>query len=104
MMLFTFKKIITMILILLLLLGLVGCGTQNKADNSYTKQQFNKIKPGMTYNKVTNILGSDGKAITKNQTDLYQTSVYLWGARDGTNMTITFQNGEVTSKTQNDLK
>jgi uncharacterized protein YwqG len=71
----------------------------NDSNENYgqipTMNQFNKIKPGMSYDEVVDIVGFEGKLI--------KTDRYLWGD-DNSFIMISFQNDKVMLATQNGLK
>ncbi|SJZ52992.1 DUF3862 domain-containing protein [Selenihalanaerobacter shriftii] len=98
------KKIILILMVIILSLAVVGCSSRGTKSKIYTKRQFEKIQTSMTYDEVTNLLGNDGNVVSRSSASLYNTAAYLWQNQDGSNMTITFQNGEVISKRQNGLR
>lgn len=76
--------------------------TENKP--TINKKEFNKIKTGMTYDQVKEIIGSDGevKSEVGGKGEKDHTIVYVWkgvGAI-GANATMTFQNGVLQAKAQ----
>lgn len=71
-----------------------------KASAGITIENFNKIKTGMAYEKVVEILGEEGTVISENEVSGYRTIVYQWKAGAMTNMSCIFQNEKLISKTQ----
>lgn len=78
-------------------------GLNKKINESLTLEKYNQLKDGMKYEEVTAILG-EGDEISK--TDILGTSVatYQWKGEDFAYITISIQNGKVTSKSQFGLK
>lgn len=64
-----------------------------------TLAQFNRIKPGMTYDEVVGIVGFEGKLIKQSG----DSSRYIWGD-DNSFIMISFENERVFLATQNNLK
>lgn len=72
-------------------------------DGKYiTLAEFNKIETGMTYEEVTEIVGSEGAVTSKSSIAGYETMIVTWYANPniGTNANVTFQNGKVIAKAQ----
>jgi RNA polymerase subunit RPABC4/transcription elongation factor Spt4 len=84
-------------------------GTSSKANGRITKAAYDKIKNGMTYDEVKEIIGSDGKNIFESGdkgTDSYQIS-YMWLGENGGEATIGFSGKselKVLLKSQSELK
>lgn len=74
-----------------------------EVSNKITLQQFNRIRAGMTYNQVKNILGRDGVCEFSYHSELIgNSSTFSWeneGLFEG-RISIGFDNGRVTSKHQ----
>ncbi|GAA0731786.1 DUF3862 domain-containing protein [Clostridium oceanicum] len=77
-------------------------GLSLKSSN-VNMDKYNKIKTGMNYNSVKQILGQ-GQLISTSSMQGISTSIYSWINSDGSNITVTFQNGKFASKTQFELK
>mgnify|MGYP006302654863 CR=1 FL=1 len=98
------KRIILVVLVVALALGLIGYTNAGQIDkSSYTMEEYNRIKTGMSYEKVVGILGAGGKVISRAKTDVYRTTVYSWQNQNGSNLTVKFRNGKVISKDQDGL-
>lgn len=71
-----------------------------------TKEEFNKIESGMTYEEVVQIIGSSGSLSSKVDSDVVVIEIYTWygNGMAGSNANVTFQNGKVTAKAQIGLK
>ena len=70
-----------------------------------TKEEFNKIETGMTYNEVKKIIGSSGELTSKVE-GVVVIEMYTWygNGTAGSNANVTFQDGKVTGKAQFGLK
>lgn len=71
------------------------------AGNKITLEQYNKIKEGMTYQQVVNIVGSEGSLTANSSAGGISIEMYTW-VGDGSYAVaeIGFQNGKVISMTQ----
>lgn len=72
-------------------------------DGSLTKEKFDQIKEGMTYEEVVAIIGSEGTVLSESGTpgDAYHTVIYEFetdGFMSSANMT--FQGGKLMNKAQ----
>jgi hypothetical protein len=116
------KKILSMIIGGLLILGLVGCSPstaekpndtasnppatteekaadEKKTDTQVTYENFLKINMGAKYDDVKEILG-DGKEESSSEISGIKTKLYSWNGSGISNVTVTIQNDEVTAKAQ----
>ena len=70
-----------------------------------TLEQYEQIEEGMTYDKVVEIIGGEGEAISESNTEDSITVVYIWKGSDGvSNATLTFYNNALFSKAQTGLQ
>ncbi len=71
-----------------------------------TMENYNRLKTGMTYVQVVQILGKEGEELSSNEIGGYKTVMYKWDgdAGWGANMNAMFQNGKLNSKSQFGLK
>lgn len=71
-----------------------------------TMEEYNKIKTGMTYEEVKEIIGSPGELSSTSSVGNYTVSIYTWygNGTAGSNANVTFQNGYVSGKAQVGLK
>jgi len=69
-----------------------------------TLANFNKISTGMTYEKVVEILGSNGKVMLVKEIGGTKNIVYMWEGERHTNITAMFVDGKLDSKNQIGLK
>ena len=69
-------------------------------------ENYNRLKTGMTYAQVVQILGKEGEELSSNEIGGYTTVMYKWDgdAGWGANMNAMFQNGKMNSKSQFGLK
>lgn len=72
-------------------------------DTIVTKEEFDAVESGMTYEEVVEIIGFEGEL--NSQADIgmgskYITEIYSWSNLFGSNMNVTFQGGKVISKAQ----
>jgi hypothetical protein len=80
--------------------------TANQSPINY--DSYKKITTGMTYNDVVKLLADDGKELSNSSTQVNGKTVIqqtiIWNDLDKTkNITITFENSKVVSKSQNNL-
>ena len=71
-------------------------------DKYITLAEFNKIETGMTYEEVTEIVGSSGTITSKSSVAGHETVIVTWYTNPniGTNANVTFQDGKVIAKAQ----
>ncbi len=80
-------------------------GTSN--DSEYiTMAEYNQIKADMTYDEVTQIIGSNGQLTSTVTSNNITISMYTWygNGTAGSNANVTFTNNLVTGKAQVGLK
>jgi hypothetical protein len=78
----------------IMVLLLTGCGVSN---TKVTKENYDKLKTGMTYEQVTEIMG---KADTNSESDMGEFGkIELWHYQlGGKAIDVTFENGVVIDK------
>ena len=70
-----------------------------------TMKQYSKVKMGMTYSEVVQILGEPDQELSRTELSGYTTVMYMWeGNSLGGNMNAMFQNGKLVNKAQFGLK
>jgi hypothetical protein len=80
------------------------------ASNCATKDGFDQIREGMSYELVVQILGCDGEVMSSSEMAGFRTVMYGWkasgfvAAATGGNMNAMFQNGRMVSKAQFGLR
>lgn len=70
------------------------------AATAITEDKFNQIQSGMTYEQVKGIIGTDGENISEMDIAGTKTIMYQWDSDSWGNAIITFQNDQVTDKSQ----
>lgn len=69
-----------------------------------TKENFAKIKNGMSYKQVVEILGSEGEETSSSEIGRYKVASYKWEGPGYASVYGVFTNDKLTSKTQANLK
>lgn len=82
--------------------GYPSAGAPRDADLSMDK--YNQIKNGQEYDKVKEIIGSDGMLISSSRTSTSELKTYTWRGDKYSTITVSFRNGEVSSKRQSQVK
>lgn len=83
--------------------------TENGENNNpptMTKEEYDQIKNGMTYEEVTKIVGGDGKLVESSDGSNEKIEMYAWEGtgEPGANAIITFVEGKVQLKIQHGLR
>lgn len=67
-----------------------------------TLEEYNKIDTGMTYEQVTEIVGSEGTVSSQVESSGYKIIIVTWYGNGvaGSNANVTFTNNSVTAKAQ----
>ena len=66
------------------------------SEATITPEQFEQIENGMTYDEVTDLVGSEGEK----QSESNGKVTYNWRGEDGGTVSVIFDNGQVTTKSQ----
>lgn len=71
-----------------------------------TLNEFNKIKNGMSYDEVCEIVGSEGTVSSESGSGQYSLKIITWygNGTAGSNANVSFTNNEVSGKAQVGLK
>ena len=78
---------------------------QTPGAGGITMAKYDRIKTGMSYKEVVEILGKEGKELSNNEVGGIKTVVYQWEAEGaGSNMNATFQKDKLLSKAQFGLR
>ena len=119
-----FKFILMLLVMSLITICLVACIPENSENNTpdandtpstttsggslfdttMSLAEFNKIKTGMTYSEVVEIVGCEGELMSEVDLGMpeYATQLYTWKGWGslGANANVSFQGGKVISKAQ----
>lgn len=71
-------------------------------SQAVTKEKYNKLHDGMTYDEVCKILGSSGKQETDAKASGYSYSSYTWEVGTKT-VIVTFENGKANTISETGL-
>lgn len=94
------KKLMVLLLICVLLLA--GCGGKN---GEATLEKFNQIEVGMTYEEVCDIMGAEGELIAEGGSGDMVMQSYSWkGKKAGSSLHVSCTNGVVGAKAQSGLE
>ena len=69
-----------------------------------TLDKYNRIKNGMSYKEVVDIIGSEGTETLSSGDGKYKVESYKWEGGDFQFIYVTLMGGKVSSKTQANLK
>ncbi|MBM7694860.1 hypothetical protein JOC77_004339 [Peribacillus deserti] len=104
-----YKNLGSLIIVCGLLLSLAACNnsTETKTEETFkpgiTLANYAKLKEGMSYQEVINVLGSKGKLIseigTKNSNGSYQ-AYYVWDKENKYRVTVKFANDKLRTTEQ----
>lgn len=83
-------------------------GDSNNTENekyydNISYDNFINLKLGSSYEEIKNVLG-EGRKVCSNEISNVNTTIYEYEGRGISNITLTLQNGKLTSKTQLGLK
>lgn len=67
-------------------------------------EKYNRIKNGMSYKEVVDIIGSEGSETFSSTIGKYKTVSYKWEGPNFQFIYATFSNDKLNSKTQANLK
>jgi hypothetical protein len=74
--------------------------TTEPASLKITYSEYQQIENGMSYQEVVNIIGEDGEELSNTVLGDLTILMYQWINSDFSNMTATFENDKLTSKSQ----
>jgi hypothetical protein len=69
-----------------------------------TQAQYDRIRDGMSYEQVLDVIGTDGQELSRSNMAGYSTVVYSWTNPNGSNMNAMFQNDRLINKAQFGLR
>jgi hypothetical protein len=73
------------------------------SSGDVSMDKFNKIELGMSYDKVKEIMGSEGNQTGMNKSGSYESASYDWKGDKFARISVRFTNGELTYKSQSGL-
>ena len=106
----TVKRVIVLAaLALIVVIGFNACsGTGTVATRlpatRYSASQFSQIRNGMSMQEVASITGNNGEVVSDYGSQNFHEVTRSWANEDGSNMVVSFTNGEVTGKSQLGLR
>ena len=65
-----------------------------------TKDEYQKIKTGMTYSEVVAVIGAEGEEVSSGGEGRFRTIMVMWQNPSGSNMNAMFQNDKLANKAQ----
>lgn len=74
-----------------------------KNTSGLTMEKYNKIKNGMSYQEVKEIVGKEGTETTSSGTGKYKVTAYQWKGEGFAFLSVVLMGDKVTSKTQANL-
>jgi len=75
-----------------------------RPSSGLTYENYLRLKEGMTYAEVVEILGTTGEELSRSDIAGYTTVMYSWQKWTGANMNAMFQNGRLVTKAQFGLR
>ena len=98
-------------LFIIILLGALSSSVEKTIDEVngnkcyITLEEFNKIKSGMTYKQVVDIVGCDGTVVSESTVMGSKMTIYSWYGKDGiSNANVNINDNKLINKTQIGLK
>src|SRR5687768_5955298 len=62
-----------------------------------TREEFKQVKPGMALEEVQRVIGDPGKELSKGDMPGRTLQTRSWNNPDGSGVTVSFENGKVTT-------
>lgn len=81
--------------------GYPSAGAPRDADLS--KEKYEKLKDGMSYEQVKEVIGSDGMLVSSSRTSTSDMQTYTWRGDKYSTITATFRKGELSSRSQSNV-
>jgi hypothetical protein len=96
----------TVRLAVVLVFTLLACAPFGAAAGDVTKAEYDRVKMGMSYVEVVDILGPPDEELSQSEIAGYVTVMYMWEGSGGlgANLNIMFQNDRVVNKAQFGLR
>jgi hypothetical protein len=73
------------------------------ASGDLSMDKFNKIELGMSYDKVKEVMGSEGNQTSMNKSGSFESASYDWKGDKYARISVRITNGELTYKSQSGL-
>jgi hypothetical protein len=80
-----------------------GCANSGRHATSYTFAEYQELRLGLSYVQVGEIVGRGGQLGNGISSDPAQVTRIVLHNKNGSSMTLTFQNGALIAKTQSGL-
>lgn len=74
--------------------------SESAKSPSVSREQYDRLKDGMSYKEVVSILGSEGNEQFKSSIAGFNIATYQWKGSGFSSIIVTFQNDRLQSKTQ----
>lgn len=78
--------------------------TSSGAPPVVALEEYNAIREGMSYQEVASIIGDPGQEMSRSDIAGYNTVMYSWSNKNGSNMNAMFQNDKLINKAQIGLR
>ena len=88
-----------LVVLAVLLIAMIIAPLNIGKPDGYIFSQYQRLESGMTYERVTKILGAEGKEISTNDEE----DSYIWENETATTSTVTFKDDTVSSFNQKGL-
>lgn len=94
------------LLLVLLVVALVGHHLVNSGNHptTYTLAEYQELRLGLSYVQVGDIVGRGGQLGNGISSDPGQVTRIVLRNKDGSSMTLTFQNGTLIARTESGLR
>jgi hypothetical protein len=88
-----------LLILIPLIISLLGCGGVTASTHDFTLNEYNKCQPGMDYQDVVKILGSEGSEYGSTFDKNSDIKLYEWKGSNGI-VQMSFKKGKLVSKTE----
>lgn len=83
----------------------INTGENSEGSATITLEEYNKLKTGMTYEEVKEIVGGEcNKGVSQSVGGIKQAIYICDGEDEGAKVTLTFQNDKLTAKVSTDFE
>jgi hypothetical protein len=84
--------------------GSNGSNSKSNSKPGLSMEKYNRIKNGMSYKQVVEILGGEGTETMSSGEGKYKVTSYKWEGEDFQFITVVFMGDKLNSKVQANLK